>query len=452
MLGGMQTVLHWLNAQAERLGDRPALWSRRGDLWMSVSWRDYARTIRDLTAGFVAIGLRPRSVVGIVGGNREETIYAFLAVMAAGAYPLGINRKGLRETYDALRDRRDVDFWIAETEDDVKSLGANPCSTDRVIIMDGTSPQGRSFDEVLSLGMKSTDSHYYERLEQLKPHDIAVLALSREGSSSPVPVILTHQNLNFTAERRATCLNVDENDATISFLSLAAIAEQMNAMYGAIYSGTQVYLVPNETWIARSLHQVRPTVFIATPEVWSDIQHRVDEYVSGLTMPEQRMFRWARRIANVHHAHVQSHRQSPVQIQGKLAVARASIFSMLKERLGLNRTHHFYAHSGSISPTVLEYFSSVDIVIAEMYGQTETCGLTSVGTNGALKFGRVGRPISGTEMKIADDGEIYVRGGNVCAGYWNDTARTAARIQNGWFATKDRGTLDEDGLVVLESM
>ena len=181
MLGGMQTVLHWLNAQAERLGDRPALWSRRGDLWMSVSWRDYARTIRDLTAGFVAIGLRPRSVVGIVGGNREETIYAFLAVMAAGAYPLGINRKGLRETYDALRDRRDVDFWIAETEDDVKSLGANPCSTDRVIIMDGTSPQGRSFDEVLSLGMKSTDSHYYERLEQLKPHDIAVLALSREG-------------------------------------------------------------------------------------------------------------------------------------------------------------------------------------------------------------------------------------------------------------------------------
>ena len=161
------------------------------------------------------------------------------------------------------------------------------------------------------------------------------------------------------------------------------------------------------------------------------------------------MVSWARSVAARYHDDVMSHRQSSITLQAQYALARRLVFGPLKARIGLDRAHLLATSAAPIAREVLEFFASLDLPIAEIYGQSEVTGPTSVSTTAAMKLGKLGRPMPGVEVRIADDGEILVRGGNVCLGYFKDPAATAELLQNGWLHSGDVGQLDEDGFLQI---
>jgi long-chain acyl-CoA synthetase len=447
-----QSLIHVLNAQADRLTDRPALWSKRGGMWLAISWREYARRVRDCALGLANLGLSRGEIVAIVGGNREEWLVAHLAVMACGAIPTALGLSASPSQRLAVLKHSSAAMLIAENQATLSRSGWTQNGTPGprlAVVMDPTDGQPGvvDFAEVMDRGSRTSDVEYYDRLNELRPSAMAQINYTSGTTSEPKAVMLSHQNLLWTAERLALCADTTEDDALLSYWPLEHIAEQMSTIVGALKTGIQVYLSGSIENLGEHLREVRPTLFFSVPKVWERFWERIEVEIDALQPAQQRMVRWARGVASRIHADAMSHRQSELGLQAQYQIARRTVFGLLKERIGFNRTRLFASTAAPIRPATLESFASIDILIGELYGQTELTGPTAVSVPGALKFGRVGRPMPGVEVKIAFDGEILVRGGNTCLGYFKDPRSTNQLLENGWLHTGDLGSLDEEGFL-----
>jgi long-chain acyl-CoA synthetase len=235
----------------------------------------------------------------------------------------------------------------------------------------------------------------------------------------------------------------------LSYLPLSHIAEQVCTIYGPLINGLQVSFAESFEKLGENLKEVRPTLFFGVPRVWEKFMARAQSAIASQPKTRQRIVSWARGVASRFHADAMAHRQSPISLQAQYALAKRTVFGPLKARIGLERAHLLATSAAPIAREVLEFFTSLDLPIAEIYGQSEVTGPTSVSTKEAVKLGKLGRPMPGVEVRIAPDGEILVRGGNVCLGYYKDEAATKELIQDGWLHSGDVGQLDEDGFLQI---
>ena len=250
-------------------------------------------------------------------------------------------------------------------------------------------------------------------------------------------------------QHRLWCHPIPVGDTIVSYLPLAHIAEQVCSIYGPLINGLQVYFAQSFEKLPENLKEVRPTLFLGVPRVWEKFKARAEAGITTQPKNRQRVLAWARSVASRFHDDAMSHRQSSITLQAQYALAKRLVFVPLKARIGLDRAHLLATSAAPIAKEVLDFFASLDLPIAEIYGQSEVTGPTSVTTLQAMKFGKLGRPMPGVEVRIADDGEILVRGGNVCMGYFKDPAATAELLQNGWLHSGDVGLLDEDGFLQI---
>lgn len=261
--------------------------------------------------------------------------------------------------------------------------------------------------------------------------------------------MLSHHNLCWTTVHLSQCHPIGLGDTIVSYLPLSHIAEQVCTIYGPLINGLQVYFAQSFEKLPENLKEVRPTLFLGVPRVWEKFKAKAEAGIATQPRARQRVLAWARSVAARFHDDAMSHRQSSITLQGQYALAQRLVFAPLKARIGLDRAHLLATSAAPISKDVLEFFASLDLPIAEIYGQSEVTGPTSVTTLHQMKLGKLGRPMPGVEVRIADDGEILVKGGNVCMGYFKDPAATAELLQGGWLHSGDVGLLDEDGFLQI---
>ncbi|HEY0093364.1 MAG TPA: AMP-binding protein, partial [Archangium sp.] len=263
---------------------------------------------------------------------------------------------------------------------------------------------------------------------------------------NPKAVMLGHHNLVWTAGqlRRATRM-AEDDEAILSYLPLAHIAEQMLSIHAPILVGAEVYFARSLESVPEDLRDSRPTVFFGVPRVWEKFKARLEEGIHQLPAARQTAVGWARGVAVQRHALVLRHARVPLALEGQYQLARRTVFPSLLGKLGFERTHFFSSGAAPIGRDVLEFFASLDIVIREVYGQSEVCGPTTLNTPDATRLGTLGRPLLGVEILIAGDGEILVRGGGVCLGYFKEPAATAELLHDGWLHSGDVGHLDSEG-------
>ncbi|HYV48668.1 MAG TPA: long-chain fatty acid--CoA ligase [Myxococcaceae bacterium] len=445
------SMLHVLHDQAARMGDRPALWSRRGGYYLPTSWRDYAARVKHFALGLHRLGFGRGDVLAVLAFNREEWVVAQLAAMALGGVAVGLYTTSSSEQLAYVLGHCEASIALVESEAALQRLLPLRPGLPRLralMVMDPPpvrSDEVPSFAEVLQGGMGRDEGPYWEAVNGLQPDQLGTLIYTSGTTGDPKGVMLSHRNLVWTARTLIDMGTLEEGEILLSYLPLSHIAEQLATVHCALTAGMQVYFAQSLEKLADDLREVRPTVFFGVPRVYEKLRARAEARLQELPGPRRAMLQWAREVTLRRNLRALAGEHVPPAVEAQYQVAKRTVLVPLKERIGLDRARILVTSAAPIGKDVLEFFASVDLILREIYGQSEVTGPTSSAALDFTCLGGLGRPLLGVEVRIAPDGEILVRGPNVCLGYYRDPQGTAELLKDGWLHSGDLGALEPDG-------
>jgi long-subunit acyl-CoA synthetase (AMP-forming) len=451
------TRVHEVMAETvKRYGDRPALRVKRDGIWRSTTWAVYERDARRVARALIGLGVDAGKGVALIGHNCPEWLIADVGAVFAGAVPAGIYTTSTPEQVRYVTHHCEAKVAFADTPDQVEKFVAEQ---DRLPMLEvvvqmlgpvGNSERGRlrilSWKELLRAGDGTSESLLEARLEAQRSDDLATLIYTSGTTGDPKAVMITHANIVWTAQAVLSTLRFDQNDVQVSYLPLSHIAEQMLTIHGPMAIGSVIYFAESVERLAETLKEVRPTVFLGVPRVWEKIQAKM--MAVGATAPplRKKMAGWARKIGLG--AGFAEQRGAPRPLLFPLA--KRVVFDKVRERIGLDRARVCATSAAPISRDTLEFFLSLGIPILEIYGMSECTGPGTVSHPDRYRTGKCGVALAGTELKIAEDGEVCMRGPHVFKGYLKDPEATRAALDDaGWLHSGDIGTIDAQGFLQI---
>lgn len=451
------TILHRLHENGRIRPNAPAYYEKIGSAWVPTSWKEYTNQVRQAARALVALGVEAGQNVTILGFNRPEWVIFDLACMMIGGAPAGIYTtnspaecKYIVENSESsviLVENQSQWDKIAEVRDDIACLK-------HIVLMKGTEIDDKmtlGWEGFMAKGDEVDESIIDARMDALEQDQLATLIYTSGTTGPPKGVMLSHGNLSSTAQNAQGLIDLVPSDRTISYLPLSHIAEQMFTIHAAITAAYQVYYAEYspQDHLNSNLKEVKPTVFFGVPRIFERFQAGVAAGLSHATGIKASIAEWARSVGS----RVTALRNRGQEPGGFLAlqhrIADALVFSTVKEGLGLSEVRTLIVSAAPISPDILYFFASLDLPILELYGQSEDCGPTCTNRPGAIKIGTVGQAWPGSEVKLAPDDEILVKGPNVFIGYLKDEAATNNTLVDGWLHSGDLGKFDEEGYLSI---
>jgi long-chain acyl-CoA synthetase len=290
-------------------------------------------------------------------------------------------------------------------------------------------------------GSEANEEAFRAGARQSKPDDVATILYTSGTTGDPKGVMLTHNNLYSNVQSCLRVLGATPDDVTLSFLPLCHVLQRM-VDYLLLSSGCVIAYPRSLQTVAEDLKIVRPTVQVAVPRVYEKVYNKVME-ADGV---KGRLVHWAREVGEAWSAETLAGEEPSGVMKLVYRVADALVFKKIRAAVG-GRVRYFVSGGGPLSPDINRFFYSAGLTILEGYGLTETSPVTNVNTQKNFRIGTVGLPVPGTEIRIAEDGEILVRGPQVMKGYLGRPEATAEAItEDGWFHTGDIGEM-EDGFL-----
>ncbi|KYF68954.1 AMP-dependent synthetase/ligase [Sorangium cellulosum] len=443
-----------LLGQAKVRPEAPAHYVKEGGFWRMTSFREYASEVRRAAGSLIALGVEPGATVSLLGFNRPEWVVLHVACMAVGGAPAGVYTTCSPEEVRHIVHHAASKVVLVENRrqlEKVLSQWDRLPQLEWAVLMRGAEPGGDprvlSWDEFLARGSRVSDEQIEQRLDALEPRGLATLIYTSGTVGPPKGVMLSHENLTSVADVSARIIPLSPWDVTLSYLPLSHIAEQMFTIHLPASVGMAVYFAESMDALADNLKEARPTAFFGVPRVWEKMMAGVGAKLSAAKGLQKITLEQARRVA-LQHAQLRARGEPP----GPLLAAQHRLFDKLvyakvKAALGLDRAHVCSTGAAPIAKEVLEFFASIDVLITEVYGQSEVTGPTSYNVQGRTKLGSVGPVVPGVDVRIADDGEILVKGPNVFLGYYKDPEATAQALVDGWLRSGDLGSFDEEGFL-----
>ncbi len=454
------TVTKRFHDQVAALGDRTAMRGRGPEGWRELSWNEFGRAVRETALGLIALGVQLGDAVCILSGNRPEWHVADYATLAADARsaPIYTSNSPHQVAYIAAHAEARVIF--VDTEEQlrkVEKVRPDLPALQHVVFTDEYPESPDGF--VLSLPAlrehgRALDAEqpglYDERWQSASPEDVATVVYTSGTTGPPQGAMLTHANVVWTSGSLLQVFQEQQGTGRrLSYLPLSHIAERMTSEFAQSYIGCEVWFAESLDTVARDLADCRPTVFFAVPRVWEKFYAGINAKLATLPEEQRGAAEGAIYISKAVVEMQQAGDEVVEEMQHGLHEAEEKMFHPLRVALGLDQCNFFVSGAAPINAEILKFFHAVGIPIAEVYGQTEGTGPTSLNPKDRIKIGTVGPPIPGVEVRIGEDGEILVRGGNVFAGYFKDEAATAEMLEDGWMHTGDVGVLDEDGYLTI---
>ena len=447
----IETIPAKLFDVAERQASAPAYHVKEGGGWKPTSWKTYAEEVRAAGKSLIALGFKPGGTVSILGFNRPEWIIMDVAAMAVGGSAAGVYTTCSAEEVQYIVDHAESMVALVENKNQWNKVRAQRDRLPRlqhVVAMKGAGIEDEgvmSWDDFLARGKSVSDGDFEARLHALEPKGLATLIYTSGTTGPPKGVMLSHDNLYWTASTLNGLLSIGPGDSALSYLPLSHIAEQMLSIHGPIVTGSCIYFAESLDKISENLKEVQPTVVFGVPRIWEKFHAGVSEKLGQATGFKKSLVDWVRKVA-ARKAELENRGQKPgVALGLQYKLANRLVLSKLKPALGLGRARMCISGAAPIAKEVLEFFGSLDITVREVYGQSEDTGPTTINLPGKTRLGSVGARIPGIEVRIAEDGEILVRGRNVFAGYYKEPQATAEALVEGWLHSGDLGEIDKDG-------
>jgi long-chain acyl-CoA synthetase len=442
-------VLH----QARRLKSRTALRRKEEGEYRDISWEKLEENIRLFARGLLALGLRHGERVALMAPNCPEWAYIDLGALSCGAVSVPVyHTEGLSTLLHIAKDSGSRFLFIHSplmVGELLPHLDQLP-ELERIILLEGEkgSPEILSRDEFLKSAEDVADAEVDRLLSQGNPDDIASIVYTSGTTGPPKGVTLTHGN--FISNIKACCclFDIGEDDECLSFLPLSHVFERMAGYYFMLYQGAAIAYAENVDSVPVNLTEARPTILLSVPRLYEKMYARVLERVlSGRWIRKQIFFAALNSCRALVRKELAG--EEPGRLHRLLAeTARSIVFAPLREHLG-GRLRFFISGGAPLGKDVAEFFLAAGLPIYEGYGLTETSPVIAANSPGALRLGTVGRPIDGTEVRIAEDGEILVKGPGVFQGYWGRPEATEEALIDGWFKTGDVGIVDADGFLAI---
>lgn len=448
----IDTVAAQIFAQGRKQPTAPAYYVRERDGWKATSWADYAGEVRRAARALIALGLPAGGTTAILGYNRPEWVIFNVASMAAGAAPAGIYTTNSPTEVQYIIGHAESAVVLVENQgqyDKVRQVRDKLPTLTHIVLMKGAeriaAPDVLSWEDFLAKGGEQHEAELEKRLAAAKPNDLATLIYTSGTTGPPKGVMLSHDNLVFTARVALQITDVGPSDCALSYLPLSHIAEQMFSVHVAATAGYAVYYAESIDKVPDNLKEVQPTVFFGVPRIWEKFYAGVSAKMKEATGVKASLVAWARGIGTKASLARANGRPLTGLDAMQYALANKLVFSKLKPAIGLGRARVMVSGAAPIAPDVLQFFASLDLLVQEVYGQSEGCGPTSFNRVGQTLLGSVGPAIPEVEVRIADDGEVCARGRNIFLGYYKDQAATDETLVDGWMLSGDLGRIDEQG-------
>jgi len=442
---------------AKKKGSSPAIHDRNEDgTWATSTWAQYWNEVRRVGKGLIALGLQPEECVAIVGANRRDWVICQHGINAAQGIPAPLYTTLLPAQMAYIVGNAESRIVICDDETQLRKylqIAEGESPIEHIITMDDL---GSSDSRVLTLdalkekGDGLPDADLEARLDAVAMDDVALLIYTSGTTGLPKGAMLTHRGIDLIANAVVTVFPVLKHteQRSVSYLPLCHAAEQGVTNFAGLATGGQVFFCDDLTKIKDYLVEVHPTIFLAVPRVWEKFEAALRGKLAEATGLKAKLASWARQTElDAFKTEIKTGR--PVSTFSR-NLANKLVISKIKEALGLDQLQVALSGAAPISVSTLEFFASIGLPIHEGYGMTETTAFASVQPYGQLRFGTIGKPLPGVEVKIADDGEIMLKGINMVKGYHRLPDKTAELYDDGgWMHTGDLGAIDEAGYIAI---
>jgi long-chain acyl-CoA synthetase len=455
----VDTTAARLLEQARTIPDKPAYYTREGGRWSPVTWREYAAQARRVARALVALGLEPGQATCILGFNRPEWVLMEVGTSLAAGVPVGIYTTNAPGEVQYIAHHCEARLILVEDEHQwrkVDGVRQDLPHLRTVVLMAGAEPPPApgegfttlSWEDFLAQGETVSDTVIDERVAALREDDLATLIYTSGTTGPPKGVMLSQRNLAWTSRHAVVdLLGIHPDDTLLSYLPLSHIAERMFTVHGSIAGGYAVYFAESGEKVAENLREVQPTLIFGVPRVWERMYAAVSARLAAARGVKAALARWAMGVGRqISTLRCQDQVPGPF-LEWRYKVADRLFFAKVKRLLGLGNARCCVSGAAPISMEILDFFASLDVLIREVYGQSEDTGPTSFNRIGATRLGTVGPAIPGVEVQIAEDGEVLVRGPNVFLGYYKEPEATAETLVNGWLHSGDLGSFDDEGFL-----
>jgi long-chain acyl-CoA synthetase len=434
-------------ASAERLGEEVAISSEAHGV--SMSWRKLRDRACAIAGGLASLGLSKGDTVALMLNNRPDFIPCDLGVVALGGVPFSIYQTSSPEQIAYVIGDAGSRVLITETAflEQIEAARTDLPGLERVIVVDG---EGGT-DTLAEIETADPTFDAAAAAEQIGLDDLLTLIYTSGTTGPPKGVQLTHRNLmSLTSSVEDIVPFPPRGGRVLSWLPAAHIAERGAHYYLPMIRGLQVVICPDPRKIIEFLPKAKPTWFFAVPRIWEKMKSGLEARLAELP-EEMRSLAQSGLEAAITKVRVeQAGDEVSEELAGTVAEADRQLFSQLRLALGLDEAVAVNVGAAPTPLEVLEFFHAIGIPIGELWGMSETCGTATCNPPGRIKLGTVGPPVPGVQIRLAGDGEVFVKGDSMMAGYRNMPKETAETIDDeGWLATGDIGELDKDGYLKI---
>jgi len=450
-----ETVTDLFRQRLARTPEDMALCFKKDGEWNPISWALYGKRVDGFAKGLIAAGVGKGDRVALIGSNTPEWFVADMAIMTMGAVSVPIYATNSGEQICYILNHSESKIFVVEDVSyfqRIEGLLEEVPQLERVIVLRGNTPE----EEGLTTGFLPFEERgkgvSAETLQQVRdevtPETPSTFIYTSGTTGPPKAVILTHKN-NVTAARNVFLTTETKTPQRIScsYLSLAHVAERCINLLSTLIDGGSVYFMGGYERFAEYLAEIRPTMWAGVPRVWEKLYEGVIGHRDTLSPRKRRIIDWALRTGAKLNWQKYEGKALSLTLRAEYEIARLLVIRKLLRALGLDRAEIVVTGGAPTSKEILDFYMSLGIWLQDVYGQTEGHGTTSFATKEAIRFGSAGKPYPLVEVRIADDGEILVRGDNVSPGYFKDQELTEETFRNGWLHSGDLGILDEDGFL-----
>ena len=437
--------------QVTRFGDKPFLWAKRHGTYKALSWGDVSARITPLARGLLSLGLGKGDRVVLVSENRPAWLVADLAIMSTGAITVPAYTTNTPDDHlHILQDSGAKGVIVSSRRLAEKLLPAAMKAPELEFVIAMDLPERSQelnldvlhLDDVIERGQEG-HRNIVELASKGKPDDTAFIIYTSGTGGLPKGVMLSHRNILANCEGardRLSELGLN-NEVFLSFLPLSHSYEHMAGQFFPMTIGAEIYYAEGADTLAVNMAEARPTMMTAVPRLYETFHQRITMAVRKAGGMKEKMFNKAVALGTLRYRDPGALGMGDRIVD---AVLDKLVRSKVKGRFG-GRLKALVSGGAPLNPDIGLFFTALGLRILQGYGQTETSPSVSVNAPGDMKLHTVGPPLKGVEVKIADDGEILVKGDLVMQGYWRNEEATRETIKDGWVYTGDIGIIDEDG-------
>ena len=452
------TFPHLLLQHAAERPSAAALREKEYGIWQTWTWGEVAESVRQMACGLAALGLARGQNLAFISDNRPHLYMGFLAVQSLGGVPIPLYQDAVAQEMAFVMQDAEIEFAFAENQEQVDKLleVRETVPSIRHIIYDD--PRGlREYDapglistaQLKQLGQQWDTDHpgvWDTMLHSVQPEDVSVILYTSGTTGKPKGVCQTHASFIGSARGGVEVDSLTPSDNVISYLPPAWVGDHLFSLAQWMVAGFTINCPESASTISIDLREIGPSYYFAPPRVFEGMLTSVSIRMEDAAKPKQWLYAQCMQLAKRVGADILDGRAVSAWDRFKYGLGDVLIYGPLRNAMGLSRIRVAYTAGAAIGPDLFRFFRSIGINLKQLYGQTETCAYVCIQKNGQVKLNTVGQAAPGIELKIADNGEVLVKGVSVLKEYYKRPDATAEVIdEHGYFHTGDAGVLDADG-------